>query len=196
MAVNNAINAPTPFSATLGGSGVASPTAHGILVSEGSSPFTPIVLTAGQVLVGTTASDPAAATITGAGGITVNATSGAISITGTGNGLTWNDQTTGSVTMAINNGYISNDGVSLITYTLPTVAALGSMFMIVGKGTGLWTIAQSASQFIVFGNVTTTVGAGGSVSSNNAGDCIWLVCSTANNGFTVMNSEGGNLTYV
>ena len=67
-----------------GGTGVASPTAHGIMVAEGASAVTPIVLAAGQVLIGTTASDPAAATITGVGNITVTSTTGAIVVSATG----------------------------------------------------------------------------------------------------------------
>ena len=194
MALNNNINAPTPFSAALGGTGVTSPTIHGVLVAQGASPVTPIVLTAGQVLVGTTASDPAGATITGSGGITVNATSGAIDIAGTGTGLTVVNQTTGSVTMTANRMYLSNAGASLITYTTPATAALGDIFVIVGKGSGLWTIAVATGQSIVLGNVTSTVTTG-TVTSQNAGDCIWLVCTTADLVFTRLFQSGGNLVY-
>jgi hypothetical protein len=45
MATNNVVNAPFPLSATQGGLGVASPTAHGVLIGEGASAVTPIVLT-------------------------------------------------------------------------------------------------------------------------------------------------------
>ena len=69
-----------PLVTSQGGSGVVSPTAHGILVSEGSSPFTPIVLSAGQLLIGTTASDPAAATLTQGNALTISSSSGAITI--------------------------------------------------------------------------------------------------------------------
>ena len=71
-----------------GGSGVASPTAHGILISEGASAFTPIVLTAGQILIGTTASDPVAATLTAGTGVTITSVSGSITINATGSGGT------------------------------------------------------------------------------------------------------------
>jgi hypothetical protein len=55
----------TPIAPTYGGTGLANPTAHGILVGEGSSNVNPIVLSAGQILIGTTSGDPSAATITG-----------------------------------------------------------------------------------------------------------------------------------
>lgn len=41
-----------------GGSGVASPTAHGLLIGEGASPFASLVLTNNQLLAGVTGSDP------------------------------------------------------------------------------------------------------------------------------------------
>ena len=195
MSTNNSVNAPFPLSATQGGLGLASPTAHGILVAEGASAVTPIVLSAGQILIGTTASDPAAATITGGGGVTVSATTGAISITGSGVGFTWVDQTSGSVTMAVNSGYVTDNGASLVTYTLPSTAALGSVFAVVGFSSGGWTIAQQASQLIHIGNHVTTTGAGGSLASSNAFDVVYLVCVVANTTF-VTTSVVGNLTYV
>lgn len=191
---NNAINAPLPLSATQGGLGLASPTIHGIIIGQGSSAVNNVVLSAGQVLVGTTASDPSAATITGAGGITVNSTSGAIQIVGTGTGLTWVDQSSASVTMAVNTAYVSDDGASLVTLTLPSTAALGAIFGVVGKGSGLWKIAQQAGQSILFGNQTTTVGTGGYLASTLTNDVVWLVCTTANTTFTVYGSIG-NITW-
>ena len=184
----------TPVSAANGGSGVSSPTAHGILVAEGSSAFNPIVLTAGQVLIGTTASDPAAATLTAGTGINISSASGSITISNTGVAEMWVDQTTTSVTMAVNTGYVA-DNVGLVTFTLPTTAAFGSTFEIVGKGAGGWAVAQNALQSIQFGSITTTVGTGGSLASSNTGDCIYLVCITANLAFAVKSSIG-NITYV
>ena len=194
MTTNNSTNSPFPLSATQGGLGVASPTAHGVLIAEGASAANPIVLSAGQVLIGTTSSDPSAATITGSGGITVSATSGAIAISGSGTGLTWVDQSTGSVTMAVNTAYVVDDGASLVTLTLPATAALGSVFGVIGKGSGGWTIAQASGQSIHFGNVTTTTTTG-SLSSTLQYDSVWLVCITANTVFSVYDAVG-NITYV
>ena len=194
MSTNNSTNSPFPLSATQGGLGVASPTAHGVLIGEGASAVTPIVLSAGQILIGTTASDPSAATITGSGGITVSATSGAIAISGSGTGLTWVDQTSGTVTMAVNTAYVVDDGASLVTLTLPATAALGSVFGVIGKGSGGFTIAQASGQSIHFGNVTTTTTTG-SLSSTLQYDSVWLVCITANTVFSVYDAVG-NITYV
>lgn len=194
MTTQNSLNAPFPLSATQGGLGVASPTAHGILIGEGSSAVTPIVLGAGQVLVGTTASDPSATTITGSAGVTVTSTSGSIAIAGSGTGLVWTDVSGTSATLAVNNAYIA-DNASLVTFTLPASSAVGSVFGIVGKGAGGWAIAQTSGQSIHFGNITTTSGAGGSLASTNANDCIWFVTTTANTTFTIYGSVG-NITYV
>jgi hypothetical protein len=72
---------------------------------------------------------------------------------------------------------------------------VGDVIEIVGEGAGGWLIAQNASQEIRFGDVVTTNGVGGSLASTNAGDCISLVCITANTTWRVKNSVG-NITYV
>ncbi len=184
----------TTISTTYGGTGVSNPTAHGIMVAEGSSPVTPIVLTNGQLLIGSTGVDPVAATLTAGTGITITNGAGSVSIAS--NGATpWVDQTTASVTMTTNRGYTADAGASLITFTLPVASAIGDFLEIVYKGAGGWSIAQTAGQQIQFGVNSTTVGVGGSLSSNAVGDCIRLRCSTANLLWTVV-SAVGTLTYV
>ena len=59
------ISLASAVSASLGGTGLVNPTAHGVLVGEGASNVNPIVLGAGQVLIGTSLADPVAATLTG-----------------------------------------------------------------------------------------------------------------------------------
>jgi hypothetical protein len=60
-------------------------TAHGVLVGEGATMLTSIVLGAGQVLIGTTSSDPSAATLTQGQNIGITSASGSITIGFTGN---------------------------------------------------------------------------------------------------------------
>lgn len=187
-----AINAPV--SVSNGGTGLTSITAHGIMVGEGTSNVNPITLTNGQLLIGNSSSDPVAANISAGTGISITNGTGSITIASVGSGLSWVDQTTTTVTMAINTGYVA-DNAALVTLTLPTTAALGSVMRIVGKGAGGWTISQNSGQSIQFGSVSTTGGAGGSLSSTNTGDSIELVCITANTVFAVMSSVG-NITYV
>lgn len=189
--LQNSLNAPFPLSPAQGGSGVDAPTAHGILVGEGASAFNPIVLTAGEVLIGTTAGDPAAAAITGSGGITVLSTSGAINIDGSGAGITWHTITASTASMAVNSGYLCNNA-SNVTATLPATAALYSVIRVanINNAGGQFVIAQNASQYIQYGDITTTVGTGGSLTSTAQGDAVELLCVVANNGFQVMSSVG------
>lgn len=155
---------------------------------------TPALTVNGQTFIGSAGVDPVAATLTA--GVGINITNGAGSITISASGSSgWVDQTTGSVTMTANTGYTSDDGASLVTFTLPTSSAIGDFVEINGKGSGLYTIAQATGQQIHFGNLTTTSGASGSVSSTLQYDCIRLRCLTANTIWGVVSSVG-NFTIV
>jgi hypothetical protein len=96
--------------------------------------------------------------------------------------------------MAVNNGYIANNA-ALVTLTLPTTAALGSVIEVVGKGAGGWKIAQNASGVIHFGVINTTTGTGGYLQSTVTYDAIRIVCTVANNEWTVLSVQG-NITVV
>lgn len=178
---NNAVNAPFP----LYSAATAGPTAHGVIIGEGSSAVAAVTLAAGQVLVGTTASDPVAATITGSAGVTVTSSTGAIAIAGSGAGITWIAQSTASVTAAVNSAYIITDA-SAVTVTLPTTAAVGSVVGVVGNGAGGWTLAQGAGGNTRFGNVNSTT----SIVSTNQYDCIFVVCVIANTTWVVYDVIG------
>ncbi len=129
--------------------------------------------------------------------------SGSISITGsgdnvtfnaTGGGLAWTEVTTTSQAMAVNSGYIANNA-ALVTLTLPATAAIGSTFEIMGKGTGGWLLAQNAGQTVYFGNMATTTGATGSLASTHQRDTLTVICVTADTDFQVDNNVG-NITVV
>lgn len=196
MATQNSINTGSPIEATHGGSGLASPTAHGILVAEGASAFNPIVLTNGQLLVGSTGADPSAATLTAGTGISITNGAGSITIASSavsGGGWIWVDQTT-NTTMAAGHAY-SADVTGGATFTLPAVAAFGDSFLVTGSNNVGWTIAQQAGQTIHFGTAATTTGVGGSLASTNRWDCVQLTCIVANTVFIAYNAQG-NLTVV
>ena len=181
--LQNAINAnaTTPLITTQGGTGLSNPTAHGILIGEGASAVNPVVLSAGQILIGTTSADPSAATLTQGTGITITSASGSIAIassTAAGGGFVWNDTTGTSATIAAGNGYVA-DNAALVTFTLPATSVFGDCFCIQGKGAGGWKIAQNAGQQINFGNASTLSGSGGSIASNNQYDSVTCVCVTA-----------------
>ena len=108
---------------------------------------------------------------------------------------TWNDVASGTQALAVNQGYVTDNGASLVTYTLPATAPLGSIIEIAGMSSGLWSIAQRAGQSIKIGNQTTTVGVGGSLSATLQYDYVRLLCVLANTVF-VVTSAVGNLTVV
>lgn len=108
---------------------------------------------------------------------------------GSSSGLTWTTVTGTTQTMAISNGYISNNA-SLVTLTLPSTAAVGSVIEILNQGAGLFKVAQVAGQKIHFGNINTTSGTGGSITATNVGDSISLRCLIANTDWQVIGSVG------
>ena len=114
---------------------------------------------------------------------------------GSNSGIVWTEVVTATVNLTIDSAYVMNKGADHITATLPAVSAFGSTIIIVGKGSGLWTIAQNAGQTIHFDDLDTTLGIGGSVTSTNKYDSIELVCITANTDFVARTSVG-NLTVV
>jgi hypothetical protein len=111
-----------------------------------------------------------------------------ISAGGGGTALNWLEATADAV-MTANTGYVNNK-VALLTMTLPAVSAVGDQIAIGGNGAGGWMIAQGAGQQINYGNVASTVGAGGSVASTNQYDAIALVCVEANLVWNVISSIG------
>lgn len=179
-----------------GGTGVSNPTIHTLPVAQGSSDFNFLgPLDNGELLIGSTGADPVATTITAGTNISIANGAGTITISGSGAaGFSWNSVGSTPQSMTANNGYITvNAGT--VAYTLPATAAFGTELVVVGKGAGGWTIAQNAGQSIVLGSSTSTVGAGGSVASTNAKDCLIMICTVANTEWTAI-SWVGTLTIV
>lgn len=109
-------------------------------------------------------------------------------------GVSWS-VITADQTAVVNSGYICNKA-SVLTLTLPTTAAVGTIIEVSGMNTALgWKIGQNASQQIFFGTSTTTSGTGGSLASTNISDSVRLVCNTANLTWIVISSVG-NITIV
>ncbi len=184
-----------------GNSGSASP-ASGIITISGSGPISSsgsgstlaLTTTAANVINASTGSATASSnafTIVGAGGITTSATGATVTITGSATGtFNWNNTTGATQAIAINNGYVSNDASTLVTFTLPATAAIGSQVAVVGSGSGLWTIAQNAGQTIHFNAVSSTTGVTGSVSSTSQYDSVTLICNIANSDWVVYQATG------
>lgn len=106
-----------------------------------------------------------------------------------GGAMPWTEVTGTSQSAAVDNGYITNN-VALVTVTLPTTAAVGQRVSIVGKGAGLWKLAQNSGQTIHFGSIDSTTGTGGYLSATVRYDCLEVICITANTDWVVRSSVG------
>lgn len=119
-----------------------------------------------------------------------------LSITGTtldatvlGGGLTWHEETGTSYSASANEGIVANNS-SLVTITLPTTFAVGDTIQIIGKGTGLWRIAQNSGQQIHMGDLSTTAGASGYIDALHRRDSLTLIGTVANTEFTAVHAAG------
>ena len=74
--------------------------------------------------------------------------------------------------------------------TIAAAVTLGSVIRIAGKGAAGWILQANTGQTIHFGDVDTTTGTGGSVSSQNRYDGIELICVVANTDFVVVAAQG------
>jgi len=191
MATINAIGSGLPIEVTKGGLGVASPTDHSVLVGSGTSAVTAITVgTDGQVLLGSSSADPVFATLTSTGGtITFTPGAGTLNLEAAVDLTPWNEVTSATQALAVNEGYIMNYATA-ITATLPATAALGTVIKIAGKGAGLTVVAQNALQQIHFGSTSTTIGVTGSITATNLHDTVQLLCIVANTEWVVLDSVG------
>lgn len=116
-------------------------------------------------------------------------------VTSIGGAFMWVNVTGTTQTVAPSTGYLSNNA-GTVTFSLPASSTFGDVFRIVGRQ-GAWTLTQAAGQQVLFGSGNTTAGAGGSLTSTNAGDCIELVATntSASSIWRVMSSLG-NITIV
>lgn len=151
--------------------------------------------TNGQFPIGSTGTIPVLGTLTAGAGISIANGAGTITISGTASGLGWTNVTAASAQMTADSGWVS-DRSSLVTLTLPVTAALGTAIAVAGNGSGGWSIAQNAGQNIQIGSASSTAGTGGSISSTNQFDSIYLVCIVANTTWSALGGVQGNLTIV
>jgi hypothetical protein len=81
----------------------------------------------------------------------------------------------------VSNHYYTSNNSSLQTFTLPVAPSPGDFYKITGFAAGGWTLTQNAGQSIKVGNINTTTGTGGSISSVLPTDSIDISCVDANN---------------
>lgn len=129
--------------------------------------------------------------IVGGVGISTTGTPGTntITIDASGIPMIWTREAGAAVALIVNQGYI-NTNAGLTTFTLPAVALVGDIIEIAGEGAGGWTIAQNAGQSIQFGNISTTVGVGGTLNPSNRYDTVKILCRVANTTWSVLRNLG------
>jgi hypothetical protein len=147
-----------------------------------------IALTDGQLIVGSTAGSPGAASITAGAGIAVTLGSNSITIANTAGGFKWNDQTADLNPIVPENGYFADKAASRLILTLPTNAVQGDSYMISGFGAQGWQLVAGAGQVIHLGNQVTSTN--GTLTSTNQWDGVELVCSPVTSIFVVIHSIG------
>lgn len=147
----------------------------------------------GQVIIGSSAGAPAAATLTAGTGVSITNGHNTITVAATGGGLTWSTITGSTLNAAINNGYVINDSSAQCTITLPATAAVGSKIVIRGLSTGMgWILTANTGQTIQFGNVSSS--SGGSFTSALATDSCDVECIVANTTWALSNCVSTGLT--
>lgn len=145
----------------------------------------------GQLLIGGSGTNGAAATLTAGTGISITNGAGSITIASNGVGsLVWNDVSGTSQSAAVNNGYIISNA-SQTTVSLPATAAEGSVFAIAGKGAAGWILQMNTGQTCHIGSSAST--SAGTITSTNLYDSLTIVCVTANTTFVAI-AGWGNLT--
>ena len=111
------------------------------------------------------------------------------STSGGGSTFNWNNVSGTSASMASDNGYVASNS-ALTTLHLPTTSSFGDMIKIFGYGSGGFTVAQAASQQILFGNQQTTAGLGGGLTSADPSVALELHCVVPNLVWWVQNAQG------
>ena len=158
-----------PLPSSQGGTGLSSPAAHSLIVTEGSSAFTVLGVAAnGQLPIGSIGSDPVLANITSTGG-TITITNGPGTINIEANGTAIMETLTG------NSGGVIH----------PTAGNINTL------GTGSITIAGAGStlttQLTGLTNHAVLVGAGTATITN--------IAATANTGAVLQNNSGADPSY-
>lgn len=103
--------------------------------------------------------------------------------------FTWNEDTTGTVSAAVNNGYVVQNAGGT-TITLPAVCAIGDTVKVIGKGAGGWVLKPASGDTIEM--LGTTTAGSETVTPDEDTATIEVVCTTANSAWTVL---GGNGNY-
>ncbi len=126
--------------------------------------------------------------IIGGGSVTVSGSGSTLTISVPSSFFSWSVITANQVAVTFM-GYFVNGG-SRVDVTLPATSSVGDTFILVDKGGNLWRVLQAAGQQIKYKNSSTTLGSGGSLTSQLVGDSATFVCAVANTEWWVTDSIG------
>lgn len=161
----------------------------GFISLAGSTSLAPVLTLTGSGGGGAISPDGSGnITLAGAGGATVTGAGTTITITAgaSSGGLTWREETGTSANFSTDEGIFGNNA-GTITLTLPASPSVGDTFAAYQEGAGDIVIQAQGADVIRFG--TTTSSAGGTLTSLNQGDCVWIVAVDASR-FRVINAVG------
>lgn len=162
------------------------------LASDASGVPTWLALTDGEIVVGSAAGAPIAATITAGSGISVVNGNNSITIAATASGFTWNEVAGTSQAAAVNNGYICQNG-SATTVTLPGTCAAGEIVKIQGAGGGNWVLAANTGQTIVI-NASKASTSAGNLTAADRYDFAEVQCIVANTTWVLTSANTQGIT--
>ena len=98
-----------------------------------------------------------------------------------------------NTSMNVNTGYFCVSPGGALIMTLPATSSLGAVIEVFLDGATSFQVAQNAGQMIVYTNLVTTTGTGGSILSQAQGCSLKMVCSVANTRWNVVSSMGNFL---
>ena len=157
-------------------------------------PVMTALATDGQVIVGSTAGAPAAATLTPGTGISIANGSNTITISATGGGFGVATVAGTSQSAAVNTMYILlNAGQT--TVTLPGTCSVGDTVILVGStaNAGGWILDAPVGDTVTYNGVSTS--AGGTITSSAlAGQTVEVVCDVADQSWVVVDTVSTLLT--
>lgn len=127
--------------------------------------------------------------LVGDGRIAFSGSGTTLTATITGGGILWNDVTAASQTLSANNGYVVDNAGSLVTFTIPSTAAIGDTYIIQGKTSLGWRVNVATGQTLHMGSKATTTSTG-YIAFTNQWDSVTITCVTANTTFSCRGVQG------
>lgn len=172
--VSNGSSSDPSFTTALvagGGTGSTSFNTTGVIISGATSTtaLTAITLTDGQLPIGSSAGNPAAATLTAGTGIAITNGHNSITIASTGSSMAWTDEST-SFNAASGNGYFVT---GTATATMPASPSQGNVISFIVDTTSTLTITANTGQVIRIGSAVSA--SAGTAANNARGDSLTLI---------------------